>query len=151
MQLIVKAASAVVFAGVVFLTYYQAAPADELGWWGERFPFISFVLTAFLLFCGILFGCLFRRIGKLEKINILAELKGVFSSGSFWAALCVSPFVFFGVYAVVSASPGDPSSYLLAFQNGFFCESIFTQLTTRSGGVDATRPPTTTQPPQQAV
>jgi hypothetical protein len=94
MQVIIKAAAAVLFLSVVFLTYYQAIQPSELGWWGERFPFVNFLLTALLLFGGILFGCLFRRIGKSERVNIVAELKEVFSSGSFWAALCVSPFVF---------------------------------------------------------
>jgi hypothetical protein len=56
---------------------------------------------------------------------LVNEIKAVLQSGSFIAALCVAPFVFMSVYIIVNKSPGDPASYLLAFQNGFFCETVF--------------------------
>jgi hypothetical protein len=120
---------------IVSYTYSQEASSDGLAWWGESFPVVSFVLTVVLMFVGLVFGCLFRRIvGKKGSIKAFAELKAVFRSSSFLAALCVSPFVFMTVYAVVSESPGDPASYLLAFQNGFFCESVFQQLMDKKPG-----------------
>jgi|SRR5579864_2220143 len=118
------------FVSGVYLTYYQATRPNQLGFWGDQFPFIYFIMTVLVLGLGIIFGCLFRQIKVrgTKKIRIVDEIQEVFSSASFWAALCVSPFVLFTVYAVVSSAPGDPASYLLAFQNGFFCESVFNQL-----------------------
>jgi hypothetical protein len=135
MTVVIRIVAIILFVGGVYLTYYQATRPNQLGWWGDEFPFVYFVLTAFVLFVGIVFGCLFRQIKAITsgRVVIWNEVKGVFSSPSFWAALCVSPFVLFGVYATVSTAPGDPASYLLAFQNGFFCESIFNQIASGSG------------------
>jgi hypothetical protein len=125
-----RLAAVLVFVAMVTATFYQAAPSDQLSFFGNHFPIVAFVLTSILLIAGIVFGCLFRQISKAAtpSINIVQEVRAVFSSPSFWTALCVSPFVLFSVYAVVSAAPGDPASYLLSFQNGFFCESVFRQL-----------------------
>ena len=72
---------------------------------------------------------MFRRMGNMDRqVNVIEEAKAILQSSSFIAALCVSPMVFFAAFATVRASPGDPASYLLAFQNGFFCESIFRRL-----------------------
>jgi hypothetical protein len=143
MLIVAKLVAVFVFVAVVTATFYQAAPAEELSFFGNHFPIVAFVLTGLLLIAGIVFGCLFRQISKAttKKINIVQEVRDVFSSPSFWTALCVSPFVLFSVYAVVSAAPGDPASYLLSFQNGFFCESVFRQL---MGGQ---RADSTQQPP----
>ena len=130
MTVIVRFFAIVLFVGGVYLTYYQATRPNQLGFWGDQFPFVYFALTTVVLFVGIIFGCLFRQIKSITtgKVIIRNEIRSVLSSPSFWAALCVSPFVLFGVYATVSTAPGDPASYLLAFQNGFFCESIFNQI-----------------------
>ena len=120
----------VLFLGAgTFIPFYLAEDEKGLGWWGETFPFASFGLTVVVMLLGIIFGCLFRRVARRnDKILLGKELREVFSSPSFIAALCVSPLIFMSAYVVVSKSPGDPSSYLLAFQNGFFCEAIFQQL-----------------------
>ena len=116
--------------GVVVITYSGAFFATGVGWTGSSLPVFSLALTVLLMFAGIVFGCLYRRlVGPDRQVNPLRELRRVFTSTSFLAALCVSPFVFMAVYAVVANTPGDPASYLLAFQNGFFCESIFKQIT----------------------
>ena len=128
----------IILTGGVFLTYYEAQQTSDLSWWGEKFPVVNFILTALVMFLGIVFGCLFRRVaGSDRQINLLQELRIVFGSSSFIAALCVSPFVFMGVYVTVAASPGDAASYLLAFQNGFFCESIFNKLKLGQGQQNA--------------
>jgi hypothetical protein len=127
----------VVCVVIMFGTFFQASERDGLAWWGENFPFISFIGTTVLLFIGIIFGTLFRTISakRNKKINIVSEIRGVFTDNSFWTSVCVSPFVFFAVYAVIRASPSDPASYLLAFQNGFFCESVFKRLTDGDGSL----------------
>jgi|GEM_PF-5957522 len=116
--------------GAVFVTYSGSLGSSGVGWSGSSFPTAGFCFTVLLMFGGIVFGCLYRRlVGPNRQVNPLLELRGVFTSTSFLAALCVSPFVFMAVYTVVANTPGDPASYLLAFQNGFFCESIFKQIT----------------------
>ena len=144
-----KVLAVAVFAAGVFAIFYQAKPSDELSFFGDHFPAAAFFITAVLLIAGIAFGCLFRQISKATaaKINIIHEIRDVFSSPSFWTALCVSPFVMFSVYAVVSTAPGDPASYLLAFQNGFFCESVFRQLT----GGSAQQPADGPEPPMKSA
>lgn len=148
MSAIFRLLAIVVFAAGVVAIFYQAAPSDHLSFFGDRFPALPLMATAALLIMGIIFGCLFRQISRTAspRIDIVQEFRDVFSSPSFWTALCVSPFVMFSVYAAISAAPGDPASFLLAFQNGFFCESIFRQLTSGVGQQSPTPP----QPPPGA-
>lgn len=119
----------VILVGVSGLTFYQALQT-ELAFEGEvAFSILSALLTALCMFVGIVFGGLFRRLeGRKSLINPLKEILLVFRTPSFLSALCVSPFVYFAVYVLVRESPGDPASYLLAFQNGFFCEAIFKRM-----------------------
>jgi hypothetical protein len=128
-KIIVGLVGVIALFGITYLSYYQATPA-ELAFSGEKaFGLVMVILTALVMFLGILFGCLFRRlVGRVDSSGAWVEVKAVFSSASFLAALCVSPFVFFAVYAVVSQRPGEPASFLLAFQNGFFCEAVFRQM-----------------------
>jgi hypothetical protein len=115
-----------ILVGGVFFSYYQGTQTEGLSWWGEQFPVISFLLTVVCMFSGIFFGCLYRRIRNQQgSVQILKEVKGVFSSSSFIGAMCVAPFLFISVYNLVGHQPGEVSSYLLAFQNGFFWESVF--------------------------
>jgi heme/copper-type cytochrome/quinol oxidase subunit 1 len=119
----------VVLFAISYLTFYQASPVD-LAFNGEKaFALGMVALTAVVMLLGILFGCLYRRLSRNPgKVDAFKEFKEVLSSGSFLSALCVSPFVFFAVYAIVKQRPGDPASLLLAFENGFFCESIFQRM-----------------------
>lgn len=112
--------------GICYLSFYQASPAD-LAFNGEKaFAVGMVVLTGVVMLLGIVFGCLYRRLSKNSgRVNAFQETREVLASSSFLSALCVSPFVFFAVYAIVKQRPGDPASLLLAFENGFFCESIF--------------------------
>lgn len=124
----------VVLFGICYLSFYQASPTD-LAFNGEKaFAIGMVVLTAAVMLLGILFGCLYRRLSKLTgQVNAIKEMRDVLSSESFLSALCVSPFIFFAVYAIVKQRPGDPASLLLAFENGFFCESIFHKMFPKDG------------------
>ena len=118
-----------VFIGAIFVVFTLNTTGGELAWSGDQFPLLNFAVTAGIMLLGIIFGCLFRQIhNSKESIQILAEIRKVFASSSFWAAICISPFIFGSVYASTRGGLGDSASYLLAFQNGFFCESIFRQL-----------------------
>jgi hypothetical protein len=133
-----------VLFGISYLAFYQASPTD-LAFSGEKaFALGMVAVTAVVMLLGILFGCLYRRFSRNSgRVNAVKEIKDVLTSGSFLSALCVSPFVFFAVYAIVKQRPGDPASLLLAFENGFFCESIFQRMFPRdasSGNAIATEP-----------
>jgi hypothetical protein len=129
MNLPIKLGAVIVFAAVMYLTFELSTPT-ALNWTGADSTLPPLVASSLLMFAGIVFGCLFRSVKeKSGNVSLSGEIRNVFNSPSFIAALCVSPFVFMGVYTTVSQVPGDPASYLLAFQNGFFCQSIFEKTT----------------------
>lgn len=141
MRLFALIAGLCILGGATYLTF-QWSEATELGFeGGQALDLANVFLVAGLMLFGLIFGCLFRQLsGQHKAINLLTELKIVFTSSSFLSALCVSPFVFMSVYAVVKGSPGDPASMLLAFQNGFFCESVFSKLFPNySNGIDSSK------------
>ncbi len=127
MTILRLAVALLVFSVVNYITFALPSTSNGLGWWGEQFPVVILSITIGVMFAGIFLGCLHRRVlaKRSENINVLKEFKSVVKSRSFVAALCVSPFVFMSVFLIVNKSPGDPSSYLLAFQNRFFCEAVF--------------------------
>lgn len=133
MKTVSMVAAFAIFLAANYMTFILIQDADAMAWWGERFPAVIVAMTAMIMLAGIFLGCLFRRITDRpnQTIDVGAELRGVLRSTSFVAALCVAPFVFMSVYVVVNKSPGDPASYLLAFQNGFFCEAVFGKLFVR--------------------
>ena len=110
-------------------TYYYSGTATQLNWSGPQSPVLVGVLAAVVMFCGMFFGSLFRQIRrKTGRISILTECADVFVSTSFWSALCVSPLVYFSIFAASGDNPENSSAYLLAFENGFFCEAVFKEL-----------------------
>jgi len=143
MKSFILIAAFVVFVVSASLPFVLTVQPEGLSWWGEQFPTVIFSLTALIMLLGIFLGCLFRKVvgAKTKTVRIKRALSEVFRSNSFIAALCISPFIFMSVYVIVNKSPGDPASYLLAFQNGFFCETIFGYLYSKPGqqslGADA--------------
>jgi hypothetical protein len=126
MRRVIAVCGLVLLSGISYLSFYQAAPSD-LAFTGEKaFALGTVALTAIVMLLGIAFGCLYRRLAKNSgRVKIIAEVKEMLNSASFLSSLCIAPFVFFAVYAIVKQRPGDPASLLLAFENGFFCENIF--------------------------
>ena len=112
---------------VTYLVFYYSGSGGELNWWGDIFPYIQFLSTVALMLVGIVFGCLFRQIrsSRQQSISIQTEIRIMWSSVSFWSAILVSPLVFGGVFFVGQENPSGNAALFLAFQNGFFCESIF--------------------------
>ena len=110
-----------------YAVFFYSKGSGQLNWQGTGFPFTQFVSVAVLMLLGIVFGCLFRQIrqrGK-ERVLIMNELQKVWTSPSLWRALLVSPVVFGILFLIVRDNPGSGPALLLAFQNGFFCESVF--------------------------
>lgn len=123
-RLIVLAA----FIIILFATYYYHGESNGLNF--EKASNLTSVISAVIsMLIGIVFGCLFRQLrDKNGRINIVEELSTVFSSSSFWSAIAASPIIFLGIFAVSGDNPEGISNYVLAFQNGFLCESVFRDL-----------------------
>ena len=135
-QLIIGLISIIVFTVSIVLTEYYMRPgsslkpalpttaeelASDLSW--ERLLAIGGVTII-----GISFGYLFTRFSELkakniQKVNILTEIKRMFSATNFYLGLCASPIVF-AVIITVSKETPILASLLLAFQNGFFWQSV---------------------------
>jgi hypothetical protein len=127
---LVRTAYIALFATLMATLFVLTGPRSLHFVLGE-FPILSYVAVCLLTIVGIIFGCLFRRIAELPKharINPRRELVDVFRRRSFWSAMLVSPFVFGPTFVLVHQTPSDPTAFMLAFQNGFFCESIFLSL-----------------------
>jgi hypothetical protein len=136
----------VVATVAVYLTFVQGNPG-LFGFEGGALPdVLPTIGLAVVMALGIFFGSMFRRMGTTDRqVQVFKEAREVIQSSSFIAALCVAPLVFFGAFVTVRGSPGDPASYLLAFQNGFFCESIFRRMfRDGAGSADTSAPQKTT-------
>ncbi|WP_373413905.1 hypothetical protein [Ensifer aridi] len=131
----------IIVVALVYLTFLQSN-MGPLGFEGSILPdFLPVAGLAAVMAIGIFFGAMFRRMGTVDrKVNVINEAKDVLQSSSFIAALCVSPLVFFLAFLSVRGSPGDPASFLLAFQNGFFCEAIFRRMFRDDGTISAPPP-----------
>lgn len=134
MRLLALVIGLCITASAVYATFQMGLPPEMAFEGSSAISFLSVSMVAALMLVGLAFGCLFRQVtGRADPINVVVELRRMLTSSSFLSALCVAPFVFMSVFAVVKASPGDPASLLLAFQNGFFCESVFSRLFAHEG------------------
>ena len=114
-----------VSAGMTFVSFAYVAPLGVFRWWGDEFPAVHYAVVLFSMLIGIAFGTLFRQIqGGGATIRLGSEIQKMVESRSLTRSLLVAPLVFGVVYAIVARTPADLSDYLLAFQNGFFCESV---------------------------
>jgi hypothetical protein len=74
---------------------------------------------------GILFGSVYDRIREAKGEISIIELGAAFASAHLYKAVLVSPLVYVGVYITSGSQPDVVIASLFAFQNGFFCHSIF--------------------------
>ncbi|MEQ4718009.1 hypothetical protein [Nonomuraea sp. B19D2] len=95
--------------------------------WGQLAVLVAVMVA------GLVAGHLFEELKKASgRISIIAELRGITSSPRFWMALLVGPIVFMSVYLAIKDHPHTLADYLLAFQNGFWWETV---LQLRKGGL----------------
>jgi len=85
---------------------------------------LIFVILSIIL--GIICGHLYEqaRSSKRKKINLLNELKKMLSAKNFFMSMIIAPLIFNSIYILISDNPQGIRDYLLAFQNGFFWESV---------------------------
>ena len=92
-------------------------------------------LRALILYVLMIIGMLSRGIHdyiqNLPRISFIVAIRSVIRSSAFVTAILVSPIVFFVLYNATKSVPDDIVSFLLAFQNGFFWQTV---LEKRKGG-----------------
>lgn len=86
------------------------------------------LLSAALMLFGVLFGALYAEL-QHEDQKPLEAMGRAFQKPGLYRALLVAPIVFAGVYAFARSNSDGIIVAIFAFQNGFFCESIFRKTT----------------------
>jgi len=87
-------------------------------------PILRGLGMALTMVAGIVSSLLVERVTAAKSTNIKGELKGVFQSSQFIIAVVVAPIVFNAFYASVSEVPRGLPDFMLAYQNGFFWQSV---------------------------
>jgi hypothetical protein len=99
--------------------YAQASKDGHASPWG-------IVLLAVLMVAGIFSSFVFEK-AKQEGRGVTAvgpALRSIFNDFQFVAALFVSPLIFNSIYALTNQNPETIGDFLLAYQNGFFWQTV---------------------------
>jgi hypothetical protein len=84
------------------------------------------VLLFGTMLIGIVAGQLFQEVSSRANERVrLGALLGTLNRGRAWAAMLVSPIVFFSTLSSLLGLGPSPIAFFYAFQNGFFCLAIF--------------------------
>lgn len=102
----------------------------------ESSSLLPVVLLAVLMLIGIVSSFIFERAKSPEALGatIGKNLRKALTDFRLIAAVFVSPMIFNSVYALVGQAPDSISDYLLAYQNGFFWQTILSGLASRVSG-----------------
>jgi formate hydrogenlyase subunit 4 len=118
-------ASATLSALLLLLAFYLNSPNKALYFKGDIFPTRDVLLAFAVMLVGIVAGCLFRQVAAgAERVHLGKEVAKMGHSRSFIMALLISPAVFGAIFLAAADNPSGTISCVLAFQNGFFCESV---------------------------
>jgi hypothetical protein len=99
---------------------FSSADIFQQIWW-------KILLLIVIMVVGIICNYIFERTKLMEdEIHIFKELRRMFIDPKFVMALVIAPFVFNTIYAATGDNPQTLGDYMLAFQNGFFWQSIIT-------------------------
>ena len=84
------------------------------------------ILLALVMIVGIFSSFVFEkaRVSKREGVPISLHLAEIFGDFQFIAALFVSPLIFNSIYALTKQNPETLGDFLLAYQNGFFWQTV---------------------------
>lgn len=110
---------AVLFTAFYFLTV-EPLGFQEGGSSGNA----KIVVAGIAMIIGIVFGAMHRAWSlRVRPINFSA-VRTVLRSPELWRAMLLSPIVFSGVYVAAQEQPDFILAFVVAFQSGFFCESV---------------------------
>jgi hypothetical protein len=87
----------------------------------------SIVLLAVIMIAGIFSSFVFEKakVARADGVPVFFKLSEIAKDFQFIAALFVSPLIFNSVYALTNQNPETLGDYLLAYQNGFFWQTVF--------------------------
>ena len=76
---------------------------------------------------GVVCGDMYARLSLASDspVDVTRIARSTVGGARFWMALCVSPFLFFATFSAIGAEMGAPAAVFLAFQNGFFWNTVF--------------------------
>src|SRR5262249_33911224 len=96
----------------------------------------NLAVLALLMLLGIVSSFVFERAKHTEVLSksIWINLSSVFSDFRLIAAIFVSPIIFNSVYSLVHQNPESMSDFLLAYQNGFFWQSVISGIAGQRAG-----------------
>lgn len=99
----------------------------------ESSSLLPVVLLAGVMLIGIVSSFVFERAKSPDAIGatLSKNLKNVLTDFRLIAALFVSPMIFNSVYALVGQAPDSVNDFLLAYQNGFFWQTILSGIATK--------------------
>ena len=106
----------------------------------------NLVLLAVLMLLGILSSFIFERSKQASAngVSVWENFSAVFSDFRLIAAVFVSPIIFNSVYSLVNQNPETVSDFLLAYQNGFFWQSVIAGIAGKSASPRTRAPRDTT-------
>lgn len=103
----------------------------------QQMDFTMPIISALLMLSGVIFSALYAELQQ-ETSTPLAAMREAFRKPGLYRALLVAPIVFAGVYAFARSNSDGIIVAIFAFQNGFFCESIFRKSTAAHGAANPT-------------
>lgn len=103
----------------------------------QQMDFTMPVISAILMLFGVIFGALYAELQQ-DTSTPLTAMREAFRKPSLYRALLVAPIVFAGVYAFARSNSDGIIVAIFAFQNGFFCESIFRKSVAARGAATPT-------------
>lgn len=130
-----------ILSGVVFELWLSPIPRAFVGMYSIAFaplPALRIVALAAFMIAGVLSSLLAERVASWPSnrpLRIRTIARQATKSRRAWVAAFVSPIVFYGLYAASRHQPDTVEALLLAYQNGFFWETVLS----RAGA--ATTPP----------
>ena len=83
-------------------------------------------LLAVLMVVGIFSSFVFEKAKKSHRDGspVSLELAAILTDFQFVAALFVAPLIFNSIYALIGQNPETIGDFLLAYQNGFFWQTV---------------------------
>ena len=114
----------IILLGILY-GFYSFATIEPLGFQsGESSGYFKIIISAMAMIIGIIFGAIHRSWSLRKSPVTLSSVKAVLRSAELWRAMLLSPIVFSGVYVAAQDQPDYVLAFVVAFQSGFFCESV---------------------------
>lgn len=123
-------AAVIVVVGATSLVVLGAPHEGAMGFddIASSLPWLRVATIAAAMLAGVFANAVWAAIprvsGDNDRVNVGVLLDHAVNSGAFLRAVIVSPIVLLAVYAVVKREPDVFVAHLLAFQNGYFWDSV---------------------------